>query len=61
MSGMLGEIGTIEWARRTNGILGRGERARFLAAATIKAAAVLPRAGRGARWLEGPRAGSLRS
>ena len=32
MSGLLGEIGTIEWSRRTNGILGRGEKARFLAA-----------------------------
>lgn len=52
MSGMLGEIGTIEWSRRTNGILGRGERARFLAATTLKAVAILPatiaaRAGRG--------------
>ncbi|HYP55072.1 MAG TPA: hypothetical protein VEQ41_02055 [Solirubrobacterales bacterium] len=43
MSRLLGEIGTIEWARRTNGILGRGERARFLAATVLKTARVLPR------------------
>jgi hypothetical protein len=30
--GILGDIGTLEWARRTNGILGRGERARFVTA-----------------------------
>ena len=30
-SSLLGDIGTIEWSRRTRGILGRGERARFLA------------------------------
>lgn len=40
---MLGEIGTIEWARRTNGILGRGERARVLAAMTLATATALPR------------------
>jgi hypothetical protein len=43
MSGLLGEIGTIEWCRRTNGILGRGERARFLAAVVLKTARVMPR------------------
>lgn len=43
MSGLLGEIGTIEWSRRTNGILGRGERARFLAAVVLKTARVMPR------------------
>ena len=29
MSRLLGEIGTIEWSRRTRGILGRGEKARY--------------------------------
>lgn len=48
----MGEIGTIEWTRRTRGILGRGERARFVAAAMLRAAAIVPgmiaaRAGRG--------------
>lgn len=43
MSGLLGEIGTIEWCRRTNGILGRGERARFMAATVLRAGAALPR------------------
>jgi hypothetical protein len=40
---LLGEIGTIEWCQRTNGILGRGERARFAAAVTLTATRVLPR------------------
>lgn len=40
---LLGEIGTIEWSRRTNGILGRGERARFLAAVVLKTARAMPR------------------
>ncbi|HEY7456662.1 MAG TPA: HD domain-containing protein [Solirubrobacterales bacterium] len=43
MSRLLGEIGTIEWARRTRGILGRGERARFSAAVVLTTARVLPR------------------
>jgi hypothetical protein len=43
MSGFLGEIGTIEWSRRTNGILGSGERARFLAATVMTTARVMPR------------------
>jgi hypothetical protein len=43
MSGLLGEIGTIEWCRRTNGILGRGERARFIAAVVLQTARVFPR------------------
>lgn len=42
-SRLLGEIGTIEWSRRTNGILGRGERARFVAAVVLKTARVMPR------------------
>ncbi len=42
-SRLLGDIGTIEWARRTNGILGHGERARFTAAVVMKTAMVLPR------------------
>jgi len=41
--GLLGEIGTIEWSRRTNGILGRGERARFLAATVLTTSRALPR------------------
>lgn len=40
---LLGEIGTLEWARRTNGILGRGEKARFLAAVVLRTSRVLPR------------------
>lgn len=43
MSALLGEIGTIEWSRRTNGILGRGERARYMAAVALETARVLPR------------------
>src|SRR5215510_11021492 len=43
MSGLLGEIGTIDWCRRTNGILGRGERARFVAAVVLKTMRILPR------------------
>ena len=43
MSGLLGEIGTIEWSRRTNGILGHGERARFIAAVVMKTARSMPR------------------
>jgi hypothetical protein len=40
---LLGDIGTIEWARRTNGILGRGERARFFASMTMTTATGMPR------------------
>jgi hypothetical protein len=40
---LLGDIGTLEWCRRTNGILGRGERARFLAAVVLDAARLSPR------------------
>lgn len=56
MPSLLGEIGTIEWSRRTNGILGRGERARFLAAVTLTTARVLPRllAARAGRRGSGP-------
>lgn len=43
MNALLGEIGTIEWSRRTNGILGRGERARFLAAVVLRTARAAPR------------------
>jgi hypothetical protein len=42
MSRLLRDIGTIEWARRTNGILGRGERARFMAATVLASARLLP-------------------
>jgi hypothetical protein len=53
---LLGEIGTIEWCRRTNGILGRGERARFLAAVVLRSARVAPQllAGRGGKRGSGP-------
>lgn len=43
MKSLLGDIGTVEWCRRTNGILGRGERARFVAATVLTSARVLPR------------------
>lgn len=43
MSGLLGDIGTIEWSRRTRGILGRGEQARFMAAVGLATARALPR------------------
>lgn len=43
MTRLLGEIGTIEWTRRTKGILGRGERARFIAAVVLRTARELPR------------------
>jgi hypothetical protein len=39
---LLGDIGTIEWCRKTNGILGRGERARFTAAVVLTTARVMP-------------------
>jgi HD domain-containing protein len=41
--GILGDIGTLAWARRTNGILGRGERARFVAAVMLEQARGMPR------------------
>ncbi len=40
---LLGEIGTIEWSRRTNGILGKGERARYLAAFALQMVSATPR------------------
>ncbi|MGC1852903.1 MAG: hypothetical protein WA687_10750 [Solirubrobacterales bacterium] len=43
MGWLLGDIGTIEWSRRTRGILGRGERARFLAAVVLRTTRVAPR------------------
>ncbi len=43
MPGLLGDIGTIEWSRRTNGILGRGECARFLTATVLRTARLTPR------------------
>ena len=52
MSRLLGDIGTIEWSRRTKGILGRGEQARFMAAMVLETSRSLPRVlvfrGRGA-------------
>jgi hypothetical protein len=41
--GVLRDIGKLEWARRTNGILGRGERARFVAAIALEQGRGLPR------------------
>jgi hypothetical protein len=43
VASVIGEIGTIEWCRRTNGILGRGESARYRAAALMRFSAILPR------------------
>jgi hypothetical protein len=43
MTRLLGDIGTIEWGRRTNGILGRGEQARFAAATVLTTSRRLPR------------------
>lgn len=43
MSRLMGDIGTIEWSRRTNGILGRGEKARYMASVVLTTARVLPR------------------
>lgn len=43
MSRLLGEIGTIEWCRRTNGILGRRERARYLASLALATTRAAPR------------------
>ncbi len=43
MPNLLGDIGTIEWCRRTNGILGRGERARFTAATVLTTTRAVPR------------------
>jgi HD domain len=43
MSGLLGDIGTIEWGRRTRGILGRAEQARFIAAVCLQTVRALPR------------------
>ena len=40
---MLGEIGTLEWTRRTNGILSGSERARYIAAVTRTQALIGPR------------------
>jgi hypothetical protein len=56
MPSLLGDIGTIEWSHRTNGILGRGERARFIAAVTLTTARVLPQvlAARAGRRGSGP-------
>lgn len=57
MSRLLGDIGTVEWCRRTNGILGRSERARFVAATVLTSARALPgmlAARRGGRAGAGP-------
>ncbi len=43
MGALLGEIGTIEWSRRTNGLLGRGERARYMAAFVLTTMRATPR------------------
>jgi hypothetical protein len=54
LGGVLGEIGTLAWTRRTNGLLSRTERLRYVAqAARAQAGAAAPllafRLGRGAR------------
>jgi hypothetical protein len=56
VSGLLGDIGTIEWSRRTRGILGRREQARFMAAVCLQTAKALPRVigSRGGRGGSGP-------
>ena len=61
MKSILGEIGTIEWCRRTNGILGRGERARFIATVVFEFARLSPRlvAARAGRRGSGPDAAEL--
>ncbi|HET8640264.1 MAG TPA: hypothetical protein VFL89_08490 [Solirubrobacterales bacterium] len=53
---LLGDIGTIEWSRRTKGILGRGEQARFLAATVLRTTRAMPRllASRGGKGGSGP-------
>jgi hypothetical protein len=56
VSRLLGDIGTIEWARRTDGVLGRGERARFLAATALRTARLPPRLLRSALGERGGRA-----
>ena len=43
MTGLLGDIGTIEWLERTKGLLGKGEWARFFAATTLNAGRMAPR------------------
>jgi hypothetical protein len=43
VSALLRDIGTIEWSRRTKGILGRREKARFLAATVLTTSRLLPR------------------
>jgi hypothetical protein len=43
LSALLGDIGTIEWSRRTKGILGRGERARYTAAFALTLIGSTPR------------------
>jgi hypothetical protein len=54
MSALLGDIGTIEWGRRTRGILGRGEQARFMAAVALATAKALPRMAGARRGGSGP-------
>ncbi|MCW2983191.1 MAG: hypothetical protein JWR63_761, partial [Conexibacter sp.] len=53
---LLGDVGTIEWCRATNGVLGRGERARFMAAAALATSRALPHvlAARAGRHGSGP-------
>src|SRR4051812_1418508 len=42
MTALLSDIGTIEWCRRTNGILGRGEKALFIAATVLTTSRAMP-------------------
>jgi hypothetical protein len=43
MTKLLGDLGTIEWLRRTNGLLDRRERARYASAVLLTTARVTPR------------------
>lgn len=43
MASLLGDIGTIDWMRRTNGVLRGGERARFVVATLLTTARLTPR------------------
>jgi len=53
---LLGDVGTIEWCRRTGGVLSRSERTRFFAATAVATARLMPRllAARAGRRGRGP-------
>jgi hypothetical protein len=56
MSGLLGEIGSIDWCRRTKGIMSRSERRRFMAALVLHTARTTPPLllARAGLWKSGP-------